>query len=237
MSKIYVAGDWHGQWGRVNTFINRKHPNIILQCGDYGWFPAFHNTAALDTRQNLRRRKWNQYGLKPQNTKIYWCDGNHEDHWSLEGLRQFDASPIEVQPNVYYMSRGSTLKLDNGATVLFMGGAESIDKEIRTLGHDWWPQEVISHSEIYNLPEKQIDIVISHTCPMEFYTHLHTYKYPDPSMWALSHVLDKYMPKLWYFGHFHQFVQGIYMDTVHWTCLGMVPETNWWIPIDEEKLK
>jgi len=226
-----VAGDFHGVWGKVNSLINKKRPDVLLQCGDFGWFPEFHNTKLLDTGQGSRNKRWNQYGLKPKDTKIYWCDGNHDDHWSLEGLLQFETSPVEVLPNVYYMRRGSTLTLDNGATVMFVGGAMSTDKASRRLGIDWWPQETISESDLLNLPDKEVDIIISHTCPSEFINSVTDYRRSDPSVMALSYVLHKYRPKLWYFGHFHHSAKGQYLDT-KWRSLNMVPDTGWWTVLD-----
>lgn len=40
--KIIVAGDFHGHFGPVNTMIAKQNPSIILQCGDFGWWPRVH---------------------------------------------------------------------------------------------------------------------------------------------------------------------------------------------------
>ena len=56
----------------------------------------------------------------------------------------------------------------------------------------------------------------------------------QPSRDALSYVLDKYHPKLWYFGHMHIYDQNIY-NGCKWTCLsGIGMDQKWWIPLDEE---
>lgn len=41
MTNILVYGDLHGDWGALNRLISKKHPDIVLQCGDFGWFPRF----------------------------------------------------------------------------------------------------------------------------------------------------------------------------------------------------
>jgi hypothetical protein len=173
--------------------------------------------------------------------KIYWCPGNHEDWWDLIYERQYIKGPVEMQPSVYYMKRGETLMLPDGRRVLFMGGADSIDKSMRTMGHDWFPQEIITQADIYNLPdpdEVPIDIVISHTCPEEFHdamlqrensVRVRT-KFDDPSMLALSYILHTYQPSWWFFGHFHFYKEGTYNNT-RWFCLSMAPLSMWWMKL------
>ncbi len=142
---IMVMGDVHGEWGKLYSLINNKKPGIILQCGDFGYFPKF--------------KDYHPHHIKNGDCKIYWCDGNHSDHDTLRKIKR-----TEIRPNIFYMRRGSTLTLPDVRTVLFMGGAESIDKHLRTPGIDWFPQEVISQVDFNNLPpeDTKIDIVISH---------------------------------------------------------------------------
>lgn len=221
-------GDVHGEFGVLNSFINKRHPKIILQCGDFGYWPNLDVVFKRDWKTGgyVKSRTDN---IKTQGTKIYWCDGNHEDHWSLQ-KRETD----ELWPDVFYMPRGSTMELPDGRTVLFMGGADSIDKDARKLGVDWFPEEVIRYADIQNLPggNRKIDIVISHTCPKEF----------DPCFWAvdtrlndcsrdaLSHILHSYDPPLWYFAHWHTYKTG-YDKGCRWTCLNTCGENNWWLPL------
>ena len=126
------------------------------------------------------------------------------------------------------MPRGHTLVLPSpdNRVVLFMGGANSIDKQYRKIGVDWFPEEIISQKDIMNLPDCKVDIVISHTCPEEFSMST-LYDDNDPSRKALSYVLDKYHPSLWYFGHFHQNKTG-YTNSCRWTCLNELGKTGGW---------
>lgn len=209
---ILVLGDIHGEWGRLNDIINKKKPNIVLQVGDFGYWPSLFP---------------NIENIKNGGCKIYWCDGNHEDHWALRSLEN-----SEILPNVFYMKRGSTLTLPDGRVVMFMGGAESIDKASRMIGRDWFPEEIITQSDITGLPDIKIDIVISHTCPTEFDLKIGNpwlqEKFKDPSRLALSYILHKYRPDWWYFGHFHVWREGKY-DNCNWTCLHYAGNTNWWV--------
>jgi len=234
-SNCYVLGDIHGEWKHLNTFINKKQPTTILQVGDLGFWPAFHNKTTLGDRvmtsSGIIKKKWYQDGMKMGSTNLYWCDGNHEDHWALREIVDKNPDDImyEVCPKIFYLKRGSIVGTTDGRNILFMGGATSIDKNSRTLGFDWFPGEVITQNDIYNLEDKKVDIVISHTCPREFLPEVlksDLRKYNDSCYDALSYILQKYNPKLWYFGHFHHNISGFYNNT-SWFCLNMAKHSGW----------
>lgn len=213
MRDIIVTGDIHADFGKLNELINKKKPKIVICCGDFGYWPRF---------------PWfNENVIKTQGAKIYWCDGNHEDHWSLA-----QRESNEILPDVFYMSRGSTLVLPDGRTAMFMGGAESIDKNVRTEGLDWFREEIITQKDLYDLPDVKVDIFITHTCPVEL-VHDLTQFYPEkgiePSNYALSELRKKYKPDLWFFGHWHVYREGILFGT-KWHCLSYPRQgERWWM--------
>lgn len=227
--KVLIVGDTHGEWGRLNTLINKKKPDIVLQVGDFGWWPQ------MEVRGQYGYEKgWKLEGVKAQDTKVYWCDGNHEDHWNIGQFTPDNPiDPMMLYKGVYYAPRGSTLELPDGRTVLFFGGAWSVDENQRTLGIDWFPEEVPNYSDIDHALgySKKIDIVISHTCPREWQprgTVLTVDKDKDPTCKMLSAILDKYKPELWYHGHWHIFREG-YRNTTRWTSLDHSSSRGkWW---------
>ena len=236
MSNIYVVGDIHGYWTFLNSFINRKRPDIILQCGDFGYWPKFDSTDLICENPLSRNQDpWNFFGIKCQDTKIYFCDGNHEDHWELKKFK----IPTIIYDNIWYMPRASVLVLPDDRNVLFMGGAQSIDAYCRTIGFDWFPEEVINYQDflkldnIFEMFVDKIDIVISHTCPLEFFENgfnkkfLITDKMKDPSCIVLSRILEKFNPSLWYFGHFHESAEGKYNDT-RWFAMNQANHSGWY---------
>ena len=205
-------GDAHCSWGEINKIVNHKKPDIILQCGDFGWWPGHPD---LDIAK-----------LKLHNTQLYWCDGNHENHESLKEWNE--KLSHEIHSNCFYMPRGRVLTLPDGRNVLFVGGGSSIDKHYRTPGYDWFPEEIITIRDFDKIPDVNIDIVISHTCPTEFFSSLNIAILDnDPSREILSMILHHYKPKQWFFGHFHQWKRGNYNDC-NWECLNMATETGWW---------
>ena len=225
--QIVVFGDTHCDFGTINSFINKHSPAIILQCGDFGYWPRLNPVPLLTADGHVMNR---HKEVKAQDTKVHFCDGNHEDHESLRLLEDH-----EIYPNTFYQPRGSTIVLPDGRTVLFMGGADSIDKHRRVQGRDWFPEEVISYADINKLdPDMKVDIVISHTCPLEFTIGSEiarlrqgSGKLDDPSCRMLSHVLQVYSPSLWYFGHWHVYDRG-YTLGCRWTAMDMSYHAKWW---------
>lgn len=212
--KIIITGDVHAEFGELNTLINKKNPDLVICCGDFGFWP-----------------KQIPMNIKNPNTKILFCDGNHEDHWELKKLNN-----NEIKPNVFYMPRGSTYTLPDGRNILFMGGADSIDKGQRTFGHNWFPEEIINQKDFYSLPDKKIDIFITHTCPKELLNIMIKHdsrKLNDPSNEALSQLWKIYKPNQWFFGHWHYFKQGNIEGITKWTCLsapGFLDQ--WWMNLN-----
>jgi Icc-related predicted phosphoesterase len=227
MKETIIMGDIHGRWGPVNIFLNKKHEEVglILQCGDFGHWPKFHGKTYINSLG--RRYTEDNYGLKNWNIPFYFCDGNHEDH---PALREGDIKWTEK--NVHYMKRGSVLTLEDGRNVLFIGGAKSIDKKYRIAGDTWFPEESISEKEMYELPDVKIDIVISHTAPRKFpitYDRVgfDTAGFNDDNRDKLDYVLNKYKPKLWFFGHVHKYQTG-FTKNCKWTALDMVGGGGKW---------
>lgn len=211
--KILITGDIHGDFGVLNRLINTKHPDLTICCGDFGYWPKFSGKQLSD--------------IKTHGSPLLWIDGNHEDHWTL-AQRESD----EIEPNIIYKPRGSTHTLDDGRKILFMGGAESIDKNMRVLGRDWFPEEIIRPIDMENLPDEDIDIIISHTCPLELVDIMLKY-YPEkrgePSNQALTQLWDMYNPKIWIFGHWHYYKEGM-MGGTKWYALSYPRQgSRWWM--------
>jgi metallophosphoesterase superfamily enzyme len=72
---IVVIGDIHGEFGKLNTLVSYKRPEIILQVGDFGYWPKH-----ISKRE---RKRGTPLLPKMHDTKLYWVDGNHEDFDSL----------------------------------------------------------------------------------------------------------------------------------------------------------
>jgi Icc-related predicted phosphoesterase len=213
--KVLIVGDVHGNYDLLFELYKDKNPDIILQCGDFGYFPKFDHVSK--EYEILHRIK----------VPLYFCDGNHDDHDSLRGL---NGDGLYGYSNIRYVKRGDCIAI-NGENILFMGGAHSTDYHMRTIGYDWWPEEIIQYKNMQNLPTIKVNIIISHTCPNEFITDesgspiKSIYLDSDPSREALSQLLENYNPERWFFGHWHCYAESKYKDT-YWKCLNKVDRCN-----------
>lgn len=214
--KCLIVGDIHGNFLDLIKLIKSKNVEAVIQVGDFGYWPG---TPGWQEKKSI---------FEKIDIPIYWCDGNHENHKVIrEKSSLTPEKTVELLNNCFYVKRGSLLKL-NETKVLFMGGANSIDKGVRTLGIDYFPEETISWADFENIQDERPDIIISHTCPNEFVGDLQKKIHDsqglnitldgDPSRKALSVLLDQFNPKLWFFGHWHTFVQKVHNNTL-WTCL------------------
>lgn len=145
---IGIVGDVHAKFGALHKLFV-KYPELmeceaVIQLGDFGLWPG--------------------YGYTVPPREILWIDGNHEHFPSLAGL----TVPTTVAENAVYIPRGTVLQID-GLNVAFLGGAESIDKDMRTPGYDWFPEESITYGDMMRLManvEKvgKSDVLLTH-CP------------------------------------------------------------------------
>ncbi len=231
-SKILIVGDLHGDWGALNRLIQKKEPEIVIQCGDFGWWPKMEIRRAIIYTGHSR---WMLEGIKPGSSIVYWCDGNHEDHEDLISKGRQQKHEILCYPGVIYKPRGTVMKLSDGRFVLFAGGGESIDRRMRTPGFDWFPEEIptgYEHAQLLN--HDHIDIVISHTCPSEWVPDVcRGEKLGDPTREILQDVLEKYKPSLWYHGHWHNEAEGVARDSTKWYSLDYPGHKGrWWRWLD-----
>jgi len=220
---IYILGDIHTDFSTLNDFIKNMSPDIILQCGDFGYWPRFKSLNQVDM-------------IKNHKTKIYFCDGNHEDHYNLQKITK--ENKTEIAPNIFYMPRGSILTLPDNRKVLFIGGAFSIDWQNRIDGKDWFSEDELLKEKdiqwIYNMKEGDIDIVISHTAPQEFRINLGPGpdENIDPCRKVLSFVLEKLKPPRWYFGHWHRNKSGEHIfrnnTSCFWDCITLSYHDCFW---------
>ncbi|MBU4525474.1 MAG: metallophosphoesterase [Desulfomicrobium sp.] len=102
--KTIVIGDIHADFGALNRFCNKKRPDILLQCGDFGWWPHRHGTDKIS-----RNRRFDQYAVKLGGTRLYWCDGNHENHDDLQ--ERMKAAPGNSGSRLFLHAKGLSLGL------------------------------------------------------------------------------------------------------------------------------
>lgn len=177
-------GDVHGKYPEYKRIIKSGPPSI--QVGDMGI--GFRRTDG--TRQG-------EFHQNPPHKHMVDCDakfirGNHDN-------------PGECRKNSQWIEDGYT---NNGT--MFIGGAESVDREWRTEGYNWWADEQISYQELADICRKFLEVkpktVISHDCPSEVAAIMcnHRYKPVSRTQEALQQMWNGHSPELWIYGHWHQ---------------------------------
>jgi Calcineurin-like phosphoesterase. len=218
--KILALGDIHGDFQILNSLVRKENPNIILQVGDFGYWPARDGWPPDDPELHLR------------DTLVYWCEGNHEDYKALEQFAE--QNTCQIAPQVCYLSAGSVLTLPDNRTVLFYGGAYKSDPRR--------PEELPALEELKRNYGGRVDIVISHTAPASFQIRKEPppgyarepwlAKFEEETTKVLDRLLDLVRPQEWYFGHYHIHQTGEDRG-VKWTALSASYEGSdrWWVEL------
>jgi predicted phosphodiesterase len=161
-TQLGVLGDVHGDLEHLlitaRTMWSRGI-DVLLQAGDFGF------TWGVDNYQKdldkISRR------LRNRGQTLYWVDGNHDDFNVL-----YDKFPIDpdglrrLRPNIIHAPRGYRTVLSSGRVLAVLGGANSIDRTLRTEGVDWWPAESITEADLAALGADHADILIGHEAPL-----------------------------------------------------------------------
>lgn len=211
---IYITGDIHASFdiaklteSNFDTTGLSKSDYVII-CGDFGL--VWHNSPS------------EQYWLRWLDARPFttlFIDGNHE------GFHTLNALPVEswnggkvhkVGESIYHLMRGQLFTIE-GTTLFTMGGAASsaYDKETRTEGEGWFPEEIPSEAERENAVQTLedaswgCDYVITHCAPTSC----------EPGIAAATdrlalHPMDEYTDwlesiraklyfKHWFCGHYH----------------------------------
>lgn len=240
--------------GETTTKLLVEHDELEILafvCGDFGYWPHHQGKTYVRRDETLwlayalgqikERPKdevftYDQYaiehqmdGIKDGHVKIYWCDGNHENHDALNALeaKHRDEDFIPIMPWVFFARFGSILTLLDGTRVMFCGGAQNTDKDTRVEGESWWAGEEIDEADMVRLPDPanaNVHWLISHTCPTAFVPtdfdrrHFLAEKNSDPSRRYLEQIRDRFSPEQWWFGHYHISQSGTWMNC-RWAAL------------------
>lgn len=152
---LMLVGDWHGNdvWaGRVIAHAADRGIDTILQLGDFGYW--------LDGRDTDRYLAGVDEELRAAGIRLFWIDGNHEDH-----TRRADWLDTAKHPNLRYLPRGFRWRWW-GKTWMSVGGALSVDKRYRVEGESWWPGEELTDQDVdHAAREGTVDVIVSHDCP------------------------------------------------------------------------
>ena len=209
--RVLLVGDTHANTAWLTRTVLpaaiRESADLILQLGDFGWWPGQPTGDAFI--EAARRSP----------VPLWWIDGNHEHHDDLVRRRE-DAGlgrrdPLHLGGNLTHLPRGARVDLD-GVHAIVCGGAHSIDRQLRNPGQSWFEAEGITDADIAACAASgHADILFSHDAPAGWDI---PGLIPDevlpprlraelPACWshrgALSDVLTGATPSLIVHGHYH----------------------------------
>lgn len=163
--RLLFLGDLHGQFSVIHQYIDLydiKDAHII-QVGDFGvGFNTFE--------KEYRLLKMTQEQLEKNNIHLWAIRGNHDYK------PYFDNDPFGFS-NIHLVADYTVLSLA-GKNILCIGGAVSVDRmwrmtklqkqgdHISNIGQkSWWPDEVFELDRQKLGDMRDINIVVTHTCP------------------------------------------------------------------------
>jgi len=204
MSKILIAGDWHGNHVWAKKIIDVAHAEGIdkmIQLGDFGVWPGKDGQEYLYILSRY---------LVKKNVKLYFVPGNHEDFNQIEdwekNIPKNEDGHIEVLPNLFYAGKVNKWQWE-GKVFASVGGAVSIDRKWRKLNESWWKQEQLTQEEEKAAIELgKVDYLFSHDCPtyhpfrglkVDYESELHRAK--------MNNVVRSLRPDFWFHGHMHEY--------------------------------
>lgn len=210
-TRFLLVGDIHSSSYILDDVINRALKlkiKTIIQLGDF-WSYDYNSV------DSYMAKKYHDDG-----GHIYFIPGNHEQWDYLDSLSKKE--PYKINDVLTYLPVGSLLK-SGDKTILCVGKAPSIDKNLRTSGLDWFPQETLNDDDIYtclkNSENEKIDIILSHEKPnfshipsealLEVVLGEELESYLETSSKRLDTICDKLKPFHVFHGHYHYFYNTI----------------------------
>jgi len=199
---------------RAAAALAGEERKIVLQFGDFGFWPRMvYGREFLGIVQTICAR---------EGMEFWFLDGNHEDHETLGQLadlrRDLGASdvpakvPVPGHPNIYWLQRGYRWAW-HGRRWLALGGATSLDRDVRTEGVDYFPAEEIREHDIRAaLPPgaEHADVMVTHDCPSAVVHTYPEYGFPPAEKdraarhaHRLQGVVNRAQPAYLVHGHLH----------------------------------
>ena len=206
-----IAGDIHGTLdiGKLVCFFEEHEgeytkDDYLIILGDV----AVCGFSASDERETRRI-------LRELPATVLFIDGNHENFEILNSypVDTWNGGKVHfIDNDIIHLMRGQVFEIDRVKFFAF-GGAYSIDKELRTEGLTWFPEEMPDQDEydegIRNLKkhDHQVDYILTHTAPGEVAGAMGYGEFSNDEVELrkyLQWIADSTDFTAWYFGHFHE---------------------------------
>jgi Icc-related predicted phosphoesterase len=220
LDEFVVAGDWHGsKWQaiRVLDYAEEKSAKVVVVLGDFG---VWHGEPGGRFLKGLNNE------LVERDMLVLFVDGNHENFDVLYSYPEEPGGHRIVRSNIWHLPRGLRW-VWRGIRFAALGGAHSVDRDMRREGVDWWPQEWVTDDELALFADGgETDVVFMHDSPAGAPNSVtdNPLRQAKGAEWFGQHNLDLATnhrlrletaitpanPGLIMHGHYHEHMQGVY---------------------------
>ena len=209
-----VSGDCHAEFSRFKNYDKeiQNDPNTaVIILGDAGlnW--------TLDEHDSQMKN----FLSKRYKFRIYCVRGNHEARpENVPGMELIYDEDVKGEvfiqkkwPQIRYFKDYAIYHI-GGLDVAVIGGAYSVDKWFRLdRGAIWYPDEQLTEEEMLaatvELTSAEVDMVMTHTCPINwepndlFLSGIDQSRVDKSMELFLEEIAQCFGWKVWLFGHYH----------------------------------
>lgn len=191
----------------MNNLARRNGIEIVVQVGDFGYWPNFSRFQTdLDENNKVHGTQW------------IFLPGNHEDWDALDKITDdhnpnTDENGFAINDTVSYTGKIAHWRWKDRVFSV-AGGAYSIDKFGRTPGIDWFPQETLSEKDLMVFAAtcnmNRTDVLLTHDSPSWAEFDQMGGIIPIPESYHHRQMMNQIhrmaQPKLWFHGHYHHWM-------------------------------
>ena len=226
MALVGFAGDWHGNTAWAQSCLKMFASHAVTQVyhvGDFGVWPGPEGEKFLRRTAKVA----DSFGQT-----LYIVLGNHEnyDRVARMDLGEDGWLTLPAYPALKFAPRAHAWQDAEGVTFAALGGAGSIDRDLREEGKTWWRAEEITDADVaafVALPRVTaaagdyscaVDIMLSHEAPAGLSRGggpLPTFVTPEVlhDCWQqrvrLRAAVEVARPRWLIHGHWHQFIRDV----------------------------
>ena len=209
---LYITGDTHRDFSAVAALcdaVDSTKDDVLIILGDAGI-----NYLGGQKDRDLKRL------LSELPLTLFCVHGNHEQRPESLGYgeKQWNGGTVYWEPEFpgLLFAKDAEIYTFLGKRFIVIGGAYSVDKPLRIAeGWGWWPDEQPSPEIRKRVEERldtegwNVDIVLSHTCPLKYEPRemfmsgvIQAGVDKSTEIW-LDTIEDRLSYTRWFCGHFH----------------------------------